>query len=322
MNELTVEIFATGKWNGMQFEKEDLNSIASAFHSLGDNMQVPLKFGHNDEQQMTDGYPALGWVTDVWVEGDKLLAKFTDIPDAVFNAIESKLYRNVSIELEMGVEWKKQFFNMVLTGVALLGADIPAVNVLADLQAYMSKSQAHFTSERKLTFSYSKETTTMSDDLQRQLQELKAELNKAQNEALTFRKQAEDSAEAARKASFEAQRKALFTKLDEGVRSGAITPAARETFMSQFSETSEEANKALMFSVDTLLPMTQAAKAQGTAQDIKKEDVQEGRASDVLFKKASDLAFDKKIPFSAARNKVLEQDFDLAKAWMAENGTV
>lgn len=149
--ELEVEIFAIGKWNGMEFEKEDLNMISAAFASLKEVHQVPLKFGHNDEQQMTDGYPALGWVKDVWVEGTKLKARFTDVPKVVYDAMQAKLYRNVSVELDMGVEHKGNYYTWVLSGVALLGADIPAVNTLADLQTYMSRDELSFTKRMEFT---------------------------------------------------------------------------------------------------------------------------------------------------------------------------
>ena len=138
-NELDAEIFAVGKWNGMEFTLEDLNNIEAAFKSLKDRHQVPLKMGHNDEQPFTDGQPALGWVKDIWVKGQKLMARFSDIPDIVKDALQKRLYRNVSVELDMGVEHQDQKYPYVLSGVALLGADIPAVNTLADLQAYMSR---------------------------------------------------------------------------------------------------------------------------------------------------------------------------------------
>ena len=98
--ELTAEIFAVGRWNGFEFSLVDLQRIAETFKALGDKHRVPLKFGHNNEQPMTDGQPALGWVTDVWVAGEKLMAKFSDIPEIVFNAMQKKLYNNVSVELD------------------------------------------------------------------------------------------------------------------------------------------------------------------------------------------------------------------------------
>ena len=149
-SKLTAEIFAVGKWNGMPFTKDDLASIAKNFDSFRDLLKVPLKFGHNDEQPMTDGQPALGWVDRVWIDGDKLMAEFADMPSKVMDAIRKKLYRKVSVELDIGVNHKGREYDYVLSGVALLGADIPAVSVLADLDHYMMRRA--FSSGHRATF--------------------------------------------------------------------------------------------------------------------------------------------------------------------------
>jgi hypothetical protein len=148
-----VEVFAVGRWNGIEFTHADLSQMAEAFAKLKDVHKVPLKFGHNAEQPVTDGKPALGWVTDMYVRGSKLLADFDDVPDVVHKAIDKKLYRRVSIELSIGVKYKSDRLPFVVDAVALLGADIPAVNTLADLNAFLSRDGAQFTVERRELFS-------------------------------------------------------------------------------------------------------------------------------------------------------------------------
>src|SRR5690606_25974082 len=93
------EIFAVGKWNGLEFTEADLDDIVANFDRLKDIHKVPLKFGHNDEQPITDGQPAIGWVSRVYRKGKKLLADFSDVPSVVVEAIKKKLYRTVSVEL-------------------------------------------------------------------------------------------------------------------------------------------------------------------------------------------------------------------------------
>ena len=39
------------------------------------------------------------------------MAEFTDVPDIVMSAFKKKLYRNVSIELDAGVQHKEDFFS-------------------------------------------------------------------------------------------------------------------------------------------------------------------------------------------------------------------
>jgi hypothetical protein len=131
-----AEVFSTGTHNGLEFSDADLDGIVEAFAALESSSRIPLKFGHNNEQPFTDGQPALGWVERVWKDGGKLLADFVGLPEVVFNAIKGGLYKNVSIELLKDFSRSgDKIYPWVLDAVALLGADIPAVRGLKDLQA-------------------------------------------------------------------------------------------------------------------------------------------------------------------------------------------
>ena len=178
---LTQEIFAVGTWNGFPFTLNDLRKMAASFMALGDVLKVPLKLGHNDEQEMTDGQPALGWVTGMSVNEEttppKLVAEFDDVPDVVFQAFEKKLYRSVSIELDFDVTHKGTPYEFVITAAALLGADMPAVNVLNDLAAFMSAknsnlAQGGYTAGKHLSFTTitgNREESTMTPEQEAQL---------------------------------------------------------------------------------------------------------------------------------------------------------
>lgn len=249
MHELDAEIFAVGKWNGFPFTLNDLRMMEAAFNELGDNLRVPLKMGHNDEQPLTDGQPALGWVSKVWVAGEKLMAKFTDMPTIVYDAMQKKLYRNVSIELDMDVKYKEKDFPFVLSGVALLGADIPAVNTLADLKHYLSRNAA-FSVGRQMVFTAiagqppTKEYMMTIEELTKKVAELttdvatfttenaklKADNAELQSKVAKFNADAAAKAEADAKAAVAAKRAQVTTILEDGVKSEAITPAQRETY--------------------------------------------------------------------------------------------
>lgn len=245
---LDAEVFAVGKWNGMTFTQEDIKGIADAFASLGDKMRVPLKFGHNNEQPITDGQPALGWVDKVWVQGEKLMARFVDMPKVVMDAIKKKRYRNVSIELDMNVMHMGQAYKNVLTGVALLGADIPAVNTLKDLTHYMSRDggfavgcHAAFSA---IAGNITKESTMDLEKLQQQVTDLTVKVGEltttnakltADNAELTakvgkFTADKEAADKAAREAAIKTKREEITKILDAGVKATSITPAHRESF--------------------------------------------------------------------------------------------
>lgn len=326
-NEIKAEIFAVGKWNGMQFDAADLQEIVKAFKKLGDAHKVPLKLGHNDEQKKTDGEPALGWVSDIWVEGNKLFAKFTDLPDIMMEAINKNLYRKVSIELDAGVKYKADFFKYVLSGVAILGADLPAVNVLADLKAYLSKAglshkrdaQHQMTREKVLTFTYNEEDT-MSDELKAQVAEMQRKLDEANAKVLQFSKSEEARKENEKKMAFEADKKAFEQNLDALVKDGILLPAQREKFMAGVKEDNLEAMK---FSVAALSEGKKkpADKSDDSSISTKKDGDQEtGTPDKIVCAKAKKAAMDHKVSFSRAMSMVLESDPELAQAYKAMNG--
>ncbi|HEX7925947.1 MAG TPA: hypothetical protein VF678_00050, partial [bacterium] len=153
-NTLTAEIFSVGTWNGDTYTAADLREIAGNFARLRDEIRPPLKFGHDAGQTLTgqsDGDPALGWVSALWVDDDKLMATFTDVPAVVVEAVRAGRYRNVSAEVWHKLRHGDQTLTHVLKAVALLGADLPAVTNLRDLTAYLTRDDA-WQAERVLTF--------------------------------------------------------------------------------------------------------------------------------------------------------------------------
>lgn len=338
---LDVEIFAVGTWNGMPFEREDLFSIASAFNSLSEVHQVPLKFGHNDEQPMTDGFPALGWVKDVWVQDNKLMARFTDVPEIVYNAIQSRLYRNVSVELDMGVEHKGSYYSLVLSGVALLGADIPAVNTLADLKTFMGRDdglkfdkRVAFTAvsvnnggvkmptveELEAALAAEKAKTQA---LEGQVSTFSAEKVELEGKVAWFEAENKRREENDRKAMFSAKKTDLTEKLDGLVKSEVITPAQREKFMADWKDDEATIEK-IEFAVSMLgdgkadkgLDTKETGKVGTTDQD------EAGKQPDeILTDRTYAYMRENKVDFSVAKREVLRQDPKLATEYRDMNGT-
>jgi len=130
-----VEIFGEGTWHGEPYTTKDLDAMVEAFDEVG--FQPPLKLGHNSEQEekiMRDGQPALGWVERIYRAGDKLVADFKELPEAVFNALKEKRYKQVSSEIYFNGNFNGRQLPRVLKAVALLGADIPEVTTLKPME--------------------------------------------------------------------------------------------------------------------------------------------------------------------------------------------
>lgn len=247
-----VEIFAPGRWNGMDFVTADLDGIVAAFKALGDLIKVPLKLGHNEEQQVTDGQPALGWVDDVWVEpkGEdgkpKLMARFVDLPKVMLDAITKKLFRTISIELVMDAKHGGKTYDNVLTAVAILGADMPAVNTLADLTAFMSRNPlaGDVVFGRVATFtaigadSSNANGSPNMDELekaQKRAAELEADNLKLKGENAEFKTTQEANTKAADALKITNHRAVLTGLFDKAVEDKKILPAQRETFIKVFA---------------------------------------------------------------------------------------
>ena len=130
-----VEIFATGKHRGSEvidITQDDLAQMVNSFNALKDvgGFDPVLKLGHDDVQKFfgaRKGAPNLGFVDKLRIEGSKILADFTNVPDALFDLIKQRRFNSVSIEMFPKTEFNGKQFSNVLTAVALLGAELPAV---------------------------------------------------------------------------------------------------------------------------------------------------------------------------------------------------
>ena len=141
-----VEIFASGVWNGDKYTNDDLDIMVEAFNDPNHKLKPFLKLGHNEDQKLlaNDGLPAAGFVSNLRRVGDKLVADFVDMPKKIFELVENKAFRKVSSEIFWNIQIAGKKFKRMLSAVALLGADTPAVSSLDDiLEMYGIKSKEY-----------------------------------------------------------------------------------------------------------------------------------------------------------------------------------
>lgn len=184
-----VEIFSAGTWNDDTYTVDDLDEMVRAYHDNSLTLRPPLKLGHDDDQKILqqDGYPAAGWVGNLYRKGEKLLADFVDIPEKIYELIERGGYRKVSSELYWEAEVNGVLYKRLLGAVALLGADIPAVSNLRDMLALYAQSNVSkkmFYTEAKgaptiKTYSFSKGGNQVTEEEIKLQKELDAEKAKA-----------------------------------------------------------------------------------------------------------------------------------------------
>lgn len=340
-----IEVFAVGVWNRMPFQSHDLRAMVEAFSELKEVHKVPVKMGHNAEQPVTDGQPALGWVTAIYMKGDKLAADFENVPDIVAKAITNKLYRRVSIELSIDVRYKGKHFPFVVDAVALLGADIPAVNTLADLNAYLSRDAAEFSVGKRAEFSAvagSIKEKTMDEKelkdavdaavtpLRVQFAAVQAVNDTLQNENTALKQQVVKFEADKAKSVIDAKRTRAKQVLEGLTASGVINPAQREAFSKALGV--DEDKKLECLDIEAFLlgfGVKEAVGGDGKASfskpgagdissDGKPKTFEE--ASEALDKRTRSLMAEKKLDYVAAKQSVLESDGDLAHIYAAGPG--
>lgn len=237
-----------GTWDAMtgrvSFSEDDLDEIVKSFSLLDLAGRVPLKFGHNKEQPVTDGQPALGWVGRIYREGRKLLADFTDLPKVVYDSIKAGRYKFVSVELLGDVRASNRVIRWVLDAVALLGADQPAIGSLKDLQSLTMARGSGLQSDVRVALMRDHSVTgvkpTMADDPKDDVKALLARLNAAEQERDQLRIKAARTEEAETKLTelqsktlaekVTAHRASLMAAFETPIKEKKILPAVREQF--------------------------------------------------------------------------------------------
>jgi hypothetical protein len=140
-----VEIFKAGLWNGDKYTEDDLDEMVKAFDAIGDKIKPYLKLGHTEKQALLqkEGLPAAGWITNLKRVGDTLVAKFSSIPQKIYELIVNKAYGRFSSEIYWNLKDSGKTYKRVLKAVALLGADTPAVTTLDDfINLYIENIEA------------------------------------------------------------------------------------------------------------------------------------------------------------------------------------
>jgi predicted HNH restriction endonuclease len=190
-----IEICKAGAWmakNGKRvtLSNGDLDDIIDSYNPA--DREAPLVFGHPGDNQ-----PAFGWVDKLKRNGNILLAKFKQVPEAVQKLVNAGHYKKVSISL--GADKKS------LRHVGLLGAVQPAVPGLKDVK--------FSDTEQELVIEFSNKDKG-EDVEKKELEEKLAAEEKARKEAEKKLKESEEKAEAAEKELSESKQKALEGQIE------------------------------------------------------------------------------------------------------------
>lgn len=291
-----VEIFASGTWNGMKFTTEDLEEIAKNTEILlsKGRHKPPLKLGHSETQILkgqADGDPAMGWIENVKVKANKLVADFINVPNVLVSAFREGLYRQVSVEMR-----HIDHTGWILSAVAILGADLPAVKTLQDIEAFLSERIKPDTTgviEEALCFT-TMEPIISGDKMEnveqsKEIEALKAQLAEIKIENSSFKEKEVEG-------KFSQAKSAILESYESDVKEGKLSPAlcskisdSLDKQRSSFSEGSE-----LTISAELVKELTVAYSSAA----LPKEEV----SSSASFS-SSDLRIDERIEREIAKTQ-------------------
>ena len=134
-----VEVFGIGEWKGQKITDEDIDDIVNGTNEIIDKLKPKVKLGHDDKQVLLQrtGYPAGGWITKLKRSGDKILVDIKEVPKVLYQLIKNGAYKRISSEILSGYTEPstKKIYKKVLSAIAFLGADLPAVTNLKDIAA-------------------------------------------------------------------------------------------------------------------------------------------------------------------------------------------
>jgi len=143
-----IEAFGSGKWNGHEISDTDIQDIVNNTNEIIDRLKPMVKLGHDDKQKLlqSTGLPAGGWITRLKKVGDKILVNIKEVPKVLYELIKNGAYKRISSEIlyDYTEPSTKKKYNKVLSAIAFLGGDLPAVTNLKDIAAlYDSNGKAN-----------------------------------------------------------------------------------------------------------------------------------------------------------------------------------
>lgn len=151
-----VPIFEAGEWKGgaLKYPQERLEQIVESAQELKERIVPYVFLGHTGPEgtRKRAGEPAVGHLENIRLAGKRIVADLAAIPKQVYELIRNGGYRRVSAEIARDwmdtITGKKH--DRLLTGLALLGAEHPAVNTLPTTIA--DYSALYYQDDMKLEF--------------------------------------------------------------------------------------------------------------------------------------------------------------------------
>lgn len=334
----SIEIFATGSWRGnkkITVTEADLDQMVASFDALGarvSGFRPPVKLGHSNEV----GGMAYGWVERIWKMGNKILADIVDVPDWLEFAIKERRYDSVSIEMYPSLDYEGKTFQNVLSAVAVLGSELPAVKGLKPLSEslFSDKGEAEVLSKEEDAMFTQEQVDTLIDAAvakakaefksagEAEVAALTAKVTDAETKLSEANQRIERADAALAVFKSEAADREINEFIDGAIREGKVLPKQKDALVAmsktmsgtvKFADKDATALDVLKsFINDAPVKVDLSEKGGAAAKKEKRADLE-------LDKRAKDeMSKDAKLTYSLAVEKVLAGDPALKAAYFSE----
>ena len=142
---IPIQVFSTGTHAGMEWRERDLDQMVANHTKLAQFVKPPVRLEKNVIAEQADGAPAAGWISRLRRVGNTIVADLTGVPTLLREVIRQGRYTKV--EANVYPRWEETTWasniasgaqGRVLSGITLLGADVPEVRKLEDLGLYVN----------------------------------------------------------------------------------------------------------------------------------------------------------------------------------------
>ena len=279
-----LEIFEAGTWNGEKYTERDLDDMVESFQAIGYKLKPYVKLGHSDRQDLLqkEGLPSAGWITGLKRMGSKLLADIKNVPEKIYELIQSKAYGRISSEIFWNLKDEGKTYRRALKAIALLGADTPAVTSLDDFINLYTEADYE-----KLILCNNKETDMEDKDVktyEMKIENLETEIKNYEMKLSEKDKELSEKDKIIEQ--YQAEKIKAFNQsvsdfLDVQVKDGKMTPAQKEKICALVHD-EEDLEKVRQFVADQgqVVPMGETSKHQ----EIDKGEKSEGDILDEKIK--------------------------------------
>lgn len=356
-----IEIFAAGTWkdsNGKlhEFTKKDLYRIVETFNELKGQADPPLKLGHSIDQKLlkSGGLPSAGWLDNLRVKKDKIIADFKRIPKEIFKIIRNGGLKRVSPEIvyDYQAQPKGKIHKMFLEAVALLGIEQKAMKSLKDFVSVYSEGninditleldleEAVFTEGETYeeNNNNNKEEVCLEMDAEKLLErketeinELKGkfseseskvktlsnDLNEANEKIETLEAENKELKEKVTNFAEEAKKKELESYIDSQIAEGKIPASVKDKYIATFSDLPEDKLKEIKDIIESTPKIDFSEHSVDTTDSDKPDGTETDDGGDEKDPEGEKI--DKKIKAEMSEAKV---DYLTAEANLKERGEI